>query len=408
MSQSHPHEVKILPQFKIATGIDIHKDSIVTYIGSVEGSVNELKTWDTYTGTLRQIATYLKEKGSECALMESTGVYWMSLYHILKESGLEVVVANPQHIKGLPKQKTDKKDAKWLCKLALNGLVRGSFVPDDVQKELRECCRMRETYKNQETQSTNRIVKILERANIKLRSVSQSIRTKTCRSIIEAIISGESDVKQLSVLAQGSLKKKKEELEKAVEGFLNETDKEELIMLREDINHYKKQKEKLEEKINRLQKAHYEEEVRLLERISGIGEQSAQEILSEMGKDMSKFATGDHLTSWAGLSPGNSESAGKRRNISTRKGNKHLRTTMVTVAWGAVRTKKSYWSYLYGYYKSKMPAKKAIIAIARKMLKMIYTVLIERKEYNEGGEALYLQIVNKNREMRERRYRTAD
>lgn len=400
-------EVIIKPQYNVTAGIDIHKDSIVTHVADRTGNFSESKTWDTYTKTLKQISVYFKDQGVESVLMESTGVYWISLYHILTDQKIEVVVSNPAHIKQIPKRKTDKKDAKWLCTLMMNGLVRKSFIPQSTQFEFRELCRTRDKYNKDETRATNRIVKILERANIKIRTVASSIRTKTCQSIIEALIQGEIDPDRLSELAKGKLKQKKEELKQAVEGYLTKADIIQLKMIGEDVQHFRNQRERIEDQIKGLQKMHYGDNIELLDMISGIGEQSAQSILSEIGTDMTRFEDGDHLASWAGLAPGNNESAGKRKNTSTKKGNKHLRTTMIAIAWAAKRTKKSYWSFVFAYYKSKMPAKKAITVVARKMLKLVYNTLLEKRKYVEGGEQLYLLTQQRKRAMLDKKHAAA-
>lgn len=388
-------EVVITPQFSICSGIDIHKDIIVTHLASRDGQISETREWTTMTSQLHSLADYLFSHRVEATLMESTGVYWISLYHILIGKGLSVTVANPLHIKQIPKRKTDKKDAKWLCTLVMNGLVRQSLIPDMIQFELREHCRNRDKYRRLVTQSNNRIVRILERANIKIRSVASSIRTKSCQTIIRAIISGEKDPDKLANLCQGKLIPKKEQMREAVQGRLTKADREQLQMLQEDIQHFEKQLNRIEANIEHIEQEHFTEQVVLLEKVSGIGKMCCQQIIGEIGTDMTKFQNADHLTSWGGLSPGNNESAGKRKKVSTKRGNKHLRTAMVTVAWAAVRTKHSYWSYQYAYLKSKMPAKKAIVAIARKMLKLIFKILKDKIVYVEGGHKLYLEIQHK-------------
>ena len=233
------------------------------------------------------------------------------------------------------------------------------------------------------------MVKILERSNIKLRSVSSSIRTKTCQLIIDSILDGITDPAQLSTLCLGKLKNKKEAIEKAVKGTISEGDQIILRLLQEDRDHAQKQLDSVNEKILEMEQAHYTLEVKLLDEISGIGQLTAQQIIAEIGTDMDKFETADQLTSWAGLAPGNNESAGKKKSTSTKKGNKYLRTAMVTAAWAAARSKKTYWFFLFSYLKRKMSAKKAIIAIARRMLKVVFKVLKEKIHYVEGGKELF-------------------
>ncbi len=252
-------------------------------------------------------------------------------------------------------------------------------------------------YNNEETTATNRIVKILERANIKLKSVATKIRGRTCQLIIQAIIDGETDCEKLANLAKGSLRTKKTEIKKAVVGRLTAADKLNLAIYNEDIKHYQLQKVKLEKHLTNSLSSEYERCIEILDSISGIGAVLGRIIISEIGVSMDKFVSGDHLTSWAGLAPGNNESAEKKKNSSTKKGNKTLRTAMITAAWGAVQTKNSFWSYQFAYLKSRMPAKKAITAIARKLLKLAYHQLCKKEKYEEGGKLLFEKVLQNKR-----------
>lgn len=385
------NEVIILPQYSIACGIDIHKDTIMVYCCTKEGKVLLSQEYDTFSKTLREVVKALVECKVELVLMESTGIYWYKLYTLLKASGLNVVVANPSHIKQLPKQKTDKKDAKWLCKLAINRLVRSSFIAEGPQQELREFCRIREKYNKQVTATQNRIVKIIERANIKIRSVASSIRTKSCQQIISRLIEGETNPKVLAQLSKGRLRSKIPQMEKALDGLLSDSDISILKLLKIDLDHYETQLEKVTDEIELLVESNYAEHT-LLQKVSGIGPKTSQSILAEMGVEMNKFESADHLTAWAGLAPGNNESAKKQKPVKSRKGNKHLKTTMIRIAWSAVRTKYSYWGCLYAELIRRMKPQKAIVAIARRMLKLIYKIIQNKLEYKEGGVALYDQM----------------
>jgi len=383
------NEVLIKPQYSSGCGLDIHKDKISLYYSDNKGEDTQFEEFGTFTRDLKVIVKLLKKKKVSVILMESTGVYWISLYHMLKEFDLNVIVANPYHIQQMPKQKTDKKDAKWLCKLAINNMVKKSVVPNSEQHELREYCRLREKYEQQITRCYNRTVKILERGNYKLRSVASSIRTKSCQLIISSIIEGETDPKILAQLCKGRLRKKIDQMELALEGKLTGSDIATLKMINSDIKHFKNQLAQLEESILNLIEKHFKLEYELLQKISGVGPRTSQSILSEAGNDMSKYPSGDHLTAWSGLAPGNNESAGKKKNTSSRKGNKHLKTTMIRVAWSAVRKKDTYWGCLYANLRKRMKSQKAICAIARRMLKLIYKIIEEKIEYKEGGIALY-------------------
>jgi transposase len=389
-------EVRLLPQVDKACGLDMHKDKIVCFISNKDGTEQHLEEFGTFSEDLFKIRDLITQHCVERCLMESTGVYWISLYSILTERGVNTIVANPQHIKQIPKRKTDRKDARWLCTLALHGLARQSFVPGPTQQLLRELCRNRLFYKQAQTKITNRIVKILERANIKLRSVVSSINSQTAMEIIRLLAAGNTDAERLAACCKGRLKAKKELIKQAVVGTLRKDDKLILKMLMADLDHNQSQIERLEKQISKLTAEHYKDAVTCLQSISGIGELSAQIIVSEIGNDMSVFPTADHLTSWCGLAPGNNESAGKRRNTAVKKGNKYLRVAMISVAWGAVRVKDSYWKPLFEKLRKRMKAQKAIVAIARRLLKVIYKTIKENRPYTEKGFGHFLEVQRKN------------
>jgi len=398
------YEVSILPQLNKACGLDIHKDKIVGFISDKEGKNQILKEFGTFTDDLEKVVQWVKANDKPHCIMESTGIYWITLYHMLTEAGVTVLVANPMHIKQLPKRKTDRKDARWLCMLLLNGLVRPSLIPENTQHELREYCRSRLRYTHQRSKSLNRIVRILERSNIKIRSVVSNIHTKSSMEIIRLLASGETDIERIAACCRGRLRKKIPAMKRALQGRLTDADRSMLTMLLGDIAHFDNNLAQLEERIEKIVSVHYTEAEGLLENISGIGKQSAQNIISEIGTDMERFPTADHLTSWTGLAPGNHESAGKRKNVSTKKGNKYLRTVLVTVARGAVRTKNSYWRCLFEHLKKRMKPNKAIIAIARRLLKVVYNTLKNSLVYQEGGVELFLKVQIENRRHAEARF----
>jgi len=398
------YEVSILPQLNKACGLDIHKDKIVGFISDKEGKNQILKEFGTFTDDLEKVVQWVKANDKPHCIMESTGIYWITLYHMLTEAGVTVLVANPMHIKQLPKRKTDRKDARWLCMLLLNGLVRPSLIPENTQHELREYCRSRLRYTHQRSKSLNRIVRILERSNIKIRSVVSNIHTKSSMEIIRLLASGETDIERIAACCRGRLRKKIPAMKRALQGRLTDADRSMLTMLLGDIAHFDNNLAQLEERIEKIVSVHYTEAEGLLENISGIGKQSAQNIISEIGTDMERFPTADHLTSWTGLAPGNHESAGKRKNVSTKKGNKYLRTVLVTVARGAVRTKNSYWRCLFEHLKKRMKPNKAIIAIARRLLKVVYNTLKNSLVYQEGGVELFLKVQIEKRRHAEARF----
>jgi transposase len=385
-------EVRILPQVEKACGLDMHKDKIVCFISNKNGKGQYQQEFPTFTEDLFRIRNMLlKHKVKHC-LMESTGIYWVSLYGILTGAGIEVIVANPQHIKQIPKRKTDRKDAKWLCTLMLHGLARHSFVPNETQQVLRELCRNRLFYKQGQSKIKNRILKILERANIKIRSVVSNISIKTAMTIIRLLATGNTNIELLSSHCKGKLKTKKELMKKALQSTLTTAERQLLQMLLADMDHYQYQIDLLENRIVQLTEQSYKEVAECLQTISGVGPQTAQVILSEIGDDMSLFPTAEHLTSWCGVAPGNNESAGKRRNTQVKKGNKYLRVALITVAWAAVKTKDSYWKALFDKLRKRMKVQKAIVAVARRLLKVIYKVIKNREIYQEKGIAHFLDL----------------
>lgn len=382
--------MNIHPQLMRACGIDIHKNkvSICYYISNQEEKV---KVYGTFTQELEQIRDDIISHQIKDVIMESTGVYWIALCSLLMGAGMNVKVVNPKFIKNMPKEKTDKKDARWLCKLLVNGLVRNSFVVSEDQRAFRDLCRMRTKYRNHITQSQNRIVKNLERRNIKLRSVVSNMDTVSAMEIVSAIAAGETDIEKLVSLCRTKLKKKKKEMRKALVGVITPHDRRMLQGLLDDIAHYRKQIKNIEEQIKEHTEKINEELIKNLREVKGIGEQSTQIILAEIGDNVKPFASPDKLAAWVGVAPGNKESAGKTYYSGTRKGNVYLRTVMIQVAWAAVRTKNSYWRALYYHFTRRMPIKKAIVAIARKLVRLIYKVINRTKTYVEYGADYFHQ-----------------
>jgi transposase len=295
----------------------------------------------------------------------------------------------------MPKRKTDRKDARWLCTLLLHDLVRASFVPDTEQRIFWDYCRNRLFYVWQHNRIRNRLLKVLESNNIKLRSVISSTHTKSAMDIIRLLATGVTDKEQLLKCARGKVLSKKERLTMALEGALQPSHHIQLQMLLDDFDHIQKQVDSLDNMITAIVSQHYAQAVECLDSISGIASRSAEIIISEAGKDMSRFPTADHFTAWCGIAPGNNESVGKRKNTAIKKGNSYLRVAIVGAAWAAVRMKDSYWRALFDRLRKRMKVQKAIVAVARRLLKVVYKTLDTLTIYKEKGIAHYLDLQTK-------------
>jgi transposase len=380
----------IKPQLTRAAGLDIHKNRIVVCY-YIAGERQEIREYETFTEDLEKIRDDMLSFGIKDALMESTGVYWIALSSILLSAGIRARVVNARAVKSLPKEKTDRKDATWLCKILVNGTVKHSYIAGDEQRTFRELCRQRAKYGQHLIQTRNRIAKLLERRNIKIRSVMSNLHTKTAHDIINALADGETDLDKLVLLCRGKLKKKKEQMRKALNGVLKPDDRFLLKRLQMDITHFDNQVCEIEKQITQHTDKVSDDLIKNLKEVSGVGKQSVEVILSEIGDNVNPFASADHLAAWTGLAPGNYQTADKVKAISTREGNKHLRNALVSVAWGAVRTKDSYWRALFAHLHKKMHHNKAIVVVARKLLKVIYKIMKGVYTYKEFGAELFIQ-----------------
>ena len=295
-------------------GIDVHKKVIVATIQGT-GIKETTKTYNSFTESIEEMRDWLKSEGITHIAMESTGVYWKPLYNIL-ESDFEIILVNARHIKNVPGRKTDKKDSKWIAKLLLSGLLKGSFIPPKPIRELRDLTRYRRKVVGQVASEKNRLQKILEDANIKLSSVVSNMSGATASKIIDAMISGEEDVEKLVRFRHGKMQVSREDLKAALKGKLTAHHKFMLTTIKESIE----DKEKLIEKLDKKIEEHLKEnelmlDAELLQTIPGVGKDAAAGILAEMGNDMEQFPNEQHLASWAGMSPGNNESAGKKKAV---------------------------------------------------------------------------------------------
>ena len=416
---------------RICAGLDVHKDTVVACVRRLDDrgrAHQDVKTFGTTTPDLLQLLDWLLQQQVLIVAMESTGVYWKPIFNLL-EGPVEVLLVNPGHIKKVPGRKTDVKDCEWIAQLLQHGLLRASFVPPRPIRELRDLTRQRSQLVGEKASVSNRIQKALEDANIKLRSVASDVLGVSGRDMLRSIIAGVDSAEALANLARGRLRDRLPQLRKALQGRVTEHHRFLLGMHLDHLTH-------LETLVGRLdQRIHQEMEkdrppdppepkppgpppetasaekpeasggadgasagaasgsgglglwqsLWLLVTIPGINRRTAEVVLAEIGADMSRFATPQQLAKWAGLCPGNNESAGKQRSGRTTPGSRWLRSALVQAAWAASHTKATYLSAQYRRLARRRGKKKALVAVAHTLLVMCYEVLKKEEVYQELG-----------------------
>ncbi|WP_375090599.1 IS110 family transposase [Peribacillus sp. RS7] len=366
-----------------ACGLDVHKDSITACIMTKEGK--EIQTFSTKTVFLLKLLDWIKENNCTHVAMESTSVYWKPIVNLLESEGIEFLVVNAQHMKALPGRKTDVKDAEWIAQLLRHGLLKASFIPDRNQRELRELVRYRRSIIEERARQHNRVQKVLEGANIKLGSVVSDIMGVSSKDMLRAIANGEDDPEKLANFARRTMKRKKEELELALKGYVNPHQRLMLKTILTHIDFLSAQIEMLDQEIARRVSS-YQDDIERLDSIPGIATRMAEQILAEIGTDVgNQFPTAAHLCSWAALVPGHNESAGKRKSSRSKKGNKYLRSAL-TEAAQSVRGSKNYLGALYRRTAGRKGKKKAAIVVAHAMLRIAYYLLTRKEMYVDLGE----------------------
>jgi transposase len=370
-------------------GLDVHKQTVVAcvVVTAPEGAPHkEVRTFRTMTGDLLALADWLVSQGVTHVAMESTGVFWKPVWNLL-DGRFTLLLVNPQHIKAVPGRKTDVKDSEWIADLLRHGLVRGSFVPDQAQRELRELTRYRTTLVRERSAEVNRLQKTLEGANIKLGSVATDVLGKSGRAMLEGLVRGETDAAALADLAQGRLRAKLPALEQALSGRFAAHQR---FLVARQLTHLDDLDDLIEQVSGEIaERVRAEEEaIQRLDEIPGVGRNTAEVIVAEIGTDMSRFPSAGHLASWAGMSPGNNESAGKRKSGKTRKGNHALRQALVEAAHAAGRKKDSYLQAQYRRLGVRRGRKRAAVAVGHSILVIVYYLLShpERRYADLGGD----------------------
>jgi transposase len=367
-------------------GLDVHKNNVVAClrISQTDGrTTQEVRTFSAMTGDLLGLADWLAAHHVTHVAMESTGVYWKPVFHVL-EGRFTVILVNAEHIKQVPGRKTDVKDCQWIAQLLQHGLLKASFVPPGPIRQLRDLTRQRTQLIGERSAAANRIQKVLEDANIKLASVATDVLGVSGRDMLEALIAGVTDPEALADLARKRLRAKLPQLQQALRGYVTEHHR---FLLRLHLDHVAQ----LDELIGRLglrieeALAPFAQAMEQLQTIPGVSERVAETIVAEVGPDMGRFATAGHLASWAGMCPGNNESAGKRRSGRSTQGNRWLKRALVQAAWAASRSKGTYLSAQYRRLARRRGRKKALVAVGHTLLVIVYQMLKEGATYRDLG-----------------------
>lgn len=403
-------------------GLDVHKKTVVVCCltpGADGTPTREIRTFSTMTQDLLALSDWLSTLGITHVALEATGEFWKPVYNIL-EASFTVLVVNAHHIKNVPGRKTDIKDAEWIATLLRHGLLRASFIPPLPQRDLRDLTRQRTNLVQDRATVVNRLQKVLEWGNIKLASVATNVIGVSARAMLEGIVAGEADPAALAELAQGRMRSKRAALEQALTGRVREHHRYLLAQHLMHLDFLDEQVEELEQQIARMiapdppadvppadDKAEgkpreeaaeqgageggpggvmsWAEAVEVLDTIPGIGRTAAEQIVAEIGTDMGRFASAAHLASWAKVCPGNNESAGKRRSAKTGQGNRWLRSVLIQAAWAAVKVKDSHLAGVYHRLAGRRGVKRAIMAVAHRILVAAYYMLREQVPYREPG-----------------------
>lgn len=379
-------------------GLDVHKETVVACVRDARKKkvVREIRTFGTTTRELIELFDWLAESGCTDVVMESTGVYWKPVWRVL-DGGFELTLANATEVKNVPGRKSDVNDARWLADLLAHGLLRASFVPPEQVQDLRDLTRTRKQLVRECSQHKLRIQRVLERCNVKMGSVVSDVTGETGRAILNALITGERDLVKLADLSQGSIKKNKwQALAESLRGDVRSHDRFMLKLHLDTLDELTMKIDRIGARIEAVMPAPFSDATQRLCTIPGVSDRVAQTIVAEIGIDMSTFETPGHLISWAGLCPKMDESAGKHRSRRIRKGAPWLKPVLVQSAWAATRKKDSYLNSFYYKLRARRGPKKAIVAVAKKILLAAYFILRDGVDYKDLGPT-YLDDLNRER-----------
>jgi transposase len=379
-------------------GLDVHQATVVAclLVGEPDKKPRQqVRTFGTMTCDLEALRQWLLKEGCTHVAMESTGVYWMPVYLALEDSGMQLVVGNATHIKAVPGRKTDVKDSQWLADLLRHGLIKSSFVPPEPIRDLRDLTRYRRKLVESQTAERNRLLKLLETANIKLACVASDVFGVSGMLMVRALVEGRSTPEEMALLAKGALRKKLAPLAQALDGRVKEHHRFLLGMQLRRLDEVQAEIALLDERIDAKLEPYRKQHQRLMQ-IPGVDRLGAAVLIAELGVDMSVFPSAGHASAWAGVCPGNYESAGRRKRQGCRKGNVHLTTALVQAAMCASRQKGTYLKEKYWRLKQNIGQKRAAVAIGRKILIAAYHMLAGDRDYVDLGPA-YLDKLSEPR-----------
>lgn len=376
-----------MKEYRNCCGLDVHKETIAACIiaESADGtSCKEKRVFGTMTQHLRELAQWLRQASVAAVAMEATGVYWMPVWNVLEREGLHLLLINPEHYKAVRGKKTDLKDGERIAELLQDGRLEGSFVPSTNIRILRDLTRYRVKLVQHQATLSNRIQKLLEQANIKLASVATDVLGVSGRAMLHALAQGESDPERLADLAKMQLRRKLDALQLALDGCVLPHHRLLLSEMLEDWNHLEAKIARMEQEIERQMRP-FQKAVDAWMTIPGIKHRLAWTLVAEIGPNVDTFPSASQMVSWAGICPGNNETAGKRKSGTTRKGNRWARRALCEAAWAASRTKNTYLSAQFRRLAALRGTKRAVVAVASTILTIGYHLLKRGTTYQELG-----------------------
>ncbi len=388
-------------------GLDVHKKVVAACMVLIDEFGNEttlIEEFGTFTDELEDLRNWLLEHDCPIVAMESTGVYWRPIHNIL-ESTTEIILVNARHIKNVPGRKTDIADSRWLAGLLQHGLLKGSYIPEKEVRQWRELSRARRKNRDTISDYKRRTHKLFESANIKIDSVVSNLFGVTGRNLMALLLSGATEISiaDIEFCAKGTLRDKVAELHRSIQGFFEGHHRFQLNSLLHILGILEEENAQIDNRMKKLMQEH-DDLLNRMDAVPGINTLSAQYILSELGPELTTFPNAASLASWAGLCPGNNESAGKRKSGRSPVHKHHLKTIMIEVAWAAVKKKDSYYREKYWRLRYRLGPKKAIVAIAHKIIKALYAIIKKGERYKELG-ADYL--INKSKKQKMTKIRRA-